>query len=202
MTTGAVEPSKLIAIAGGSCSGKSTLAEGLSAAVGGAAVIALDSFYRDLDYLPPALRGHENFDHPDALDFALVRECLEKLRTGHSTPIPEYDFSQHTRVGFRCVEPRQYVVLEGLHALYVPELRDAATLRVFVELDLEVCLERRLVRDSRERGRSDSAIRAQFADTVKPMYTRFVLPTKRWADVLVQGDAPTEDAIDLVFSRL
>ena len=202
MTTGTSELSKLIAIAGASCSGKSTLAAELSAALGGAAVIALDSFYRDLAHLPPALRGHENFDHPGALDFALVRECLEKLRTGRSASIPRYDFREHTRVGFRRAEPRPYVVLEGLHALYLPEIREAAALRVFVELEPELCLRRRLVRDSHERGRSDSAIRAQFAETVEPMYAQYVLPTKTWADILMRGDTPTEEAIGLVLSKL
>jgi uridine kinase len=179
---------RLIAIAGGSGAGKTTIARALAAALGDAAVVPLDRYYRDQTHLPLWERTQLNFDHPDALEFALLESHLESILAGRAIDVPRYDFNSHARVaGTDRVEPRRFVILEGLHTLHRESIRVRAHRRVFVDTALEVCLARRIARDRRERGRNEAVVRAQFETTVVAMYEQFVEPCRRWADVTVDG---------------
>lgn len=193
---------RLIGIAGPSCSGKTELARALASRLG-APILGLDSYYRDLPHLPPARRARLNFDEPAALDGALLIEHVRRLKEGLPAEKPVYDFATHTRTAvIETVEPRAYIVVEGLFALYWEELRRLYTLSVFVKLDDAACYRRRLERDVRERGRTPESVLEQYTATVRPMAQRYVLPAETVADVVVGGDEPLEKSVVQVLERL
>lgn len=197
------KPIRVIAVAGGSCSGKSTVAAGVAEAVGAAIVISTDQYYRDLSHLPLHERSACNFDHPDALEHELLIEHMGLLAVGKEVEAPQYDFATHTRLpDSKVVEPEEYVILEGLYALHWEGIRDLAALRVFVELDHETCLDRRVARDVRERGRNSDAVRAQYEQTVIPMYEKYILPKRATADIVLLGDAPIAELVATVLESL
>jgi uridine kinase len=178
---------EIIAIAGGSCSGKSTLADALALQLG-AAVLCMDRYYRELGHLTLDERAAANFDHPDALDYNLWLRHLGELARGRAIEAPTYDFVTHTRTAERArVDPAGWIVVEGLLSLHYPEARSMFALRAFVECPLEVCLARRLARDAADRGRTTESILRQWNGTVRPMYEAFVAPTTAYADVVVNG---------------
>lgn len=190
----------IIAIAGGSCSGKTSLANAVAEQVPGTdtVIIALDSYYRDLSNLEFAMRAAHNFDHPDSLDFELFECDLGLLASGRGALIPVYDYVTHTRAPretWRAIVPRapgtsRYIIVEGLHALYRESSRMLYDLGVFIDIDLDTCLRRRIERDVRERGRTRESVTEQFERTVRPMYEKFVLPSRRYADLTVDGTMP------------
>lgn len=184
----------LIAIGGGSGSGKTWLAERLVKEFGkDAGRLSLDDFYRDLSHLPSEERDRTNFDHPNAIDWTLFRRCLEGICTSETAELPSYDFATHTRrTETKSWPPRRLVVLDGLWLLRRVELRRLYRLRVVVECPENIRLERRLARDQRERGRSAQSVRAQFAQHVTPMHNRFVAGQARHADLVVAS--PTSPA--------
>jgi uridine kinase len=192
----------LIGIAGASGSGKSYLAERVANALR-APVLSLDSYYRDLAHLPLAERATQNFDHPDALDWSLLLQHLGLLAIGQGACVPTYDFETHTRTAqVAALVPTPYLVLEGIHALYHPAVRELLTLQVFVDLPAEVCLERRLERDVRDRGRTPESVHEQYERTVLPMYHEFVLPCRAYADVSVPGDNYANHSAQVVLNWL
>ncbi len=192
---------ELIAIAGCSCAGKSTIARELARTID-AAVIPLDGYYRDLSHLPPAAREQVNFDTPEAIEEALLVADLRRLLAGETIARPVYDFTTHTRKPGRIpVEPAPYILLEGLFAWYWEQVRRLCSLRVYVEVTHETALRRRLERDVRERGRSETSVRRQFEATVQPMAERYVLPLRRWADIIVDGTALVEENVDRILQR-
>jgi uridine kinase len=196
------ERRRLIGIAGPSGSGKTLLARAVAARTG-ATVLALDHYYRDLSHLPLAERERVNFDEPAALDWALAVEQVAALRRGLAIERPEYDFTTHTRRAVTArVEPGPAVVVDGIFALHSEAMRALFDLRVFVELEDAVCLERRLERDLRERDRTRESVLQQYAETVRPMAERWVLPTRAHADVVVRGDADLEESARAVLARL
>ena len=179
---------QIIAIAGASGSGKSYLAKHIAKALR-APILSLDSYYRDLSHLSPEDRAKQNFDHPDALDWTLLALHLSQLARGHDIRVPVYDFQSHSRLAETVPLPAsRYLVIEGILALHHPAVRDATTLKVFVELPTAVCLARRLDRDVRERGRSADSVHQQYEQTVLPMFRQFVEPSRCFADVCVRGD--------------
>jgi uridine kinase len=184
----------MLGVTGPSCSGKTGLAELLASRLeSGAAVLSLDAYYRDLATLDPAARESHNFDHPDSVDRPLLFEQFAALGRGETVPAPVYDFATHTRAaGRRLVGPGGVVVVEGLLLFHWSELRRRLDFSVFIEAPHRVCLERRLARDVRERGRSEAGVREQYERTVRPMYERFVAPTRKHADLVVDGTAPRE----------
>lgn len=186
-------PPYLIAIAGPSCSGKSELSKRLSGELR-APVVSLDSYYRELAHLPLEERARMNFDEPAALDEALLLAQVRALAAGRAIDRPVYDFSRHTRSGqFERIEPAPFVIVEGLLALYWPELRALYGTKVYIDAaDDEVCFRRRLERDVRERGRTPESVYAQYQATVRPMAERYILPTRAWADLVVSGVEPLE----------
>jgi uridine kinase len=195
----------LIGIAGPSCSGKSVLAAGVARRLGisESAVIPLDAYYRDLSALRPEERAETNFDHPDALDRRLLSEHLRALARGEPVSRPVYRFDSHTRSGRGCEVPvDSYIVVEGLFALYWSDVRACLGLRVFVDADERLCLDRRLERDTRRRGRTPASVRRQFRETVVPMSRRHVLPTRRYADLVVRGDEPLDRGVAAIVDRV
>ncbi len=191
----------LIGVAGSSGSGKSELAARLSSVLN-APVIPLDSYYLELGHLSYQERCSVNFDEPASLDFALLLDHISKAARGEPIDVPEYDFSRHTRAPRTDrIEPGEFLILEGLFALYWENLRSLFGARVFVDLPDEICYARRLERDVRERGRTPESVRAQYFSTVKPMGERYILPTRAHADVVVRGDAIIQDSVAEVLAH-
>jgi uridine kinase len=190
----------LIVIAGPSGSGKSTLAGHLTRLLDAASeVIDLDSYYRPRHGLPPEQRAAVNFDHPDALDWPLLESHLRELLAGRAVDAPVYLFDQHTRAAStRRIEPRPYLILEGILALHSPEIRAAAAVKAFVTAGADECFRRRLERDVMERGRSPESVFEQYQSTVWPTALSYVLPTERYADLVVSGEAPLEASASAV----
>ncbi len=180
----------LIGIAGPSCAGKTELAKSLAATLA-ATTISLDAYYRELDHLSLAERARSNFDHPSALDRDLLASQMGALAQGAAIDLPVYDFATHARTtATRHIVPAEFVIIEGLFALYWEDLRALFGTRVFVEAPDDVCLERRVARDVRERGRTRASVLRQFAATVQPMAALYLLPTRAFADVVVSGLQP------------
>lgn len=192
----------IIGIAGPSGAGKSHLAQHLSQRLR-APVLALDHYYRDLSHLAPDVRALMNFDEPTALEHDLLIEHVKHLRDGQSIEVPAYDFSRHTRsVQTWSLVPAPFAILEGLFALYWPELRELVSTAVYVEMDDNVCLQRRLERDVQERGRTPESVVSQYRSKVAPMAQRFVSPSSRYADVVVSGSVPIDSSISLVLNHV
>ncbi|MBN2311157.1 MAG: uridine kinase [Candidatus Hydrogenedentes bacterium] len=195
----------LIGIAGPSCAGKTVLAHALAARLARRqpVILPLDMYYADLAGVDPAARSRANFDTPDALDWPLVMAHVTALARGRAIAMPVYDFVHHTRAAdTRPLGPGRIVIVEGLFALAHPELRALYDTRVFVTAPDAVCLARREARDVRERGRSAESVRTQYAETVRPMAQRHVLPTQRFADFVVSGDEAFEAAVEQIAGRM
>ena len=186
----------LIGVAGPSCSGKSSLAARIAARLNedaaaphdGAAVLSLDAYYRPLAHLSPAERACYNFDAPEALDSDLLLRHARLLHCGEAVQCPAYDFAAHTRTaGTVEVAPRPFIVIEGLFAFYWEELRSLFGTKLYVDLDEELCMERRIARDMRERGRTRESVIRQSRATVAPMARQYVDPARAHADLIVGG---------------
>ena len=180
----------LIAITGGSGSGKTWLAKKVKRRLGRqAGLLSLDDFYRDLSALPPRERNRVNFDHPDAIDWDLFHQCLEAIRRGEAVRLPGYDFATHTRTArTRRWQPRPVVVIDGLWLLRRPALRKLYAQTVYVDCPEELRLARRLARDQDERGRSRASVLRQWRSQVKPMHDAHVAPQARLARLRVTPD--------------
>jgi uridine kinase len=174
----------LVAIVGGSGSGKSWLAAKLKAALGqNVARLSQDNFYRDRSALSPSRRTRLNFDHPRALDWPLLERVLERFCARRPTRVPRYDFKTHSRLKAKERLPTKGILLvDGLWLLRRPRLRRLFSLRVFLDCPRGLRLKRRLARDQAMRGRTRASIEEQFWSTVEPMHARYVVPQKRWAD--------------------
>lgn len=192
----------LIGIAGPSCSGKSEVSRRV-AEVLGAPVLSLDSYYRDLSHLTIEERAAVNFDAPDSMDSALLIRQIRELAAGIAIRKPIYDFSRHTPSDdFEFIEPAEFVVVEGLFALHWKEVRDLLHTRVFISADHEACFERRLYRDVRERGRTEESVHKQYRETVRPMCDQYIMPTLRYAHLVLNGVAPLERSVRFVTSQV
>lgn len=181
----------LIGIAGGSCSGKSEITRSLTTLLGDAVHIELDAYYR-----PIAVDGERdvmshNFDDPAAIDHDLLLVHMTRIAGGDAIHIPIYDMTSHSRrTDTRRLEPQRFVIVEGLHALYWPDLRRLFHKTVFVDAPEGVCLERRIARDVATRGRDPDEVRHRYDHHVVPMYRRYVMPVRVFADVPVNGLYP------------
>jgi len=195
----------LIGVAGGTGSGKTTVANQILQRVGAEHItyIPHDAYYRDHSHLPPRLRDQVNFDHPDSLETELLVEHLKELRSGRAVEIPIYDFTTHTREKqTRRVKPAPVVLVEGILVFVEPELRDLFDVRLYVDTDADVRFIRRLRRDIEERGRSVESVCEQYLSTVRPMHLEFVEPSKRYADVIIPEGGFNEVAIEMVAARI
>ena len=195
----------LIAIAGASGAGKTTLAGRLAEALGAggprAPVVPLDAYYRDDPDEGPAARAARNYDEPEALEAALLLEHLRRLRAGRAAERPSYDFRTHRRTARTVLlRPAAYVVVEGLLALHWPAVRSLCATKVFLTIDQDLALARRIARDTNVRGRTEDSVRRQWSETVQPMFRRHVEPTRRFADLTVDGAAPVRAAAATVLA--
>jgi uridine kinase len=195
----------VIGVAGGTGSGKTTVASRILERVGAQhiAYIAHDAYYRDLRHLPDRLRAQVNFDHPDALETELMIEHLRRLRAGQPVEIPIYDFTTHMRTNrTQRVEVAAVVIVEGILVFVEPELRELFDVKIYIDTDADVRFIRRLRRDIKDRGRSVESVCQQYLSTVRPMHLEFVEPSKRYADVIIPEGGFNEVAIEMVASRL
>ena len=195
----------MIGIAGGTGSGKTTVAHRIIESVGPSSVVYLqqDSYYRNLGDMPVELRHHVNFDHPDAFDIDLLINHVEALQAGEAIEQPVYDYKTHSRKAeVTHVEPRPIILLEGILVFGYPRLRGLMDLKVFVDADADIRFIRRLDRDVHERGRSLESVIEQYTVTVRPMHLQFVEPSKRYADVIIPEGGFNPVSIDLVTGKI
>jgi uridine kinase len=196
--------SLLIGIAGGTGSGKTTLAQRIEAALPkDVTLLEQDSYYRDRSHLSAAERAKVNYDEPAALENDLLAAHLLALRAGQAVDTPDYDFATHTRKPVeRRVVPSAIIVVEGILLFAVPELRNAFDLRIFVDTDDDIRLMRRIRRDIVDRGREIDDIERQYHDTVRPMHLLHVAPSKRFAHLIVPEGGENAEALDVIVGRL
>jgi uridine kinase len=195
----------LIGIAGGTGSGKTTVARKIAEMLppGEAAVVEHDWYYRDNAHLSFEERARLNYDEPAALENDLLVAHLRALRDGQPVECPQYDFSRHVRLPeSRRVEPRRIVVVEGILLFAVPEVRDVFDLRLFVDTDDDIRLMRRIKRDLLYRGRDIESIQSQYYETVRPMHRLHVAPSKRFAHLIIPEGGENREAVDVIVGRL
>jgi len=195
----------LIGIAGGTGSGKSTVAQNIAAGLptGTCVTIDHDSYYKDCPDLSFEQRQEVNYDHPEALDNELLTRHLDQLKEGHSAQIPLYDFVTHSRKEeTRSVEPAPLVIVEGILIFVDEKIRERLDIKIFVDTDADIRAFRRIRRDMEKRGRAFGQIREQYYKTVRPMHNQFVEPSKRWADLIIPEGGNNEVALNLVVGNL
>ena len=195
----------VLGIAGGTGSGKTTVAERLLAGLGQQAIVLIDhdAYYRDRSSLSAAERLRLNYDHPDAIETDLLVAHLTDLRAGRAVEIPQYDFRQHVRrAETRRIEPAPVVIVEGILVLAEERLRAQMDLRIFVDTDADIRLMRRLERDIEQRGRTFTQVREQYNATVRPMHLAFVEPSKRFADLIIPEGGENRPALDTIIGHL
>lgn len=194
----------LIAVVGGSGSGKTTVARTIYDTMPmNAAFIDMDAYYRDLSHLSYEERCRVNFDHPDAFDLELMLEQLGELQAGRAIRKPSYDFTRHTRAA-ETVEilPREVIVVDGILLLADPRLRNRFDIKVFVDVDDDVRFIRRLQRDVSERGRTMGDVIRQYLTTVRPMHLEFVEPSRRHADVIIPEGGHNRIGVEMILARV
>jgi uridine kinase len=195
----------VIGIAGGTGSGKTTVAQVVLERVGAQhlAVLPHDAYYKDLSGLSQAQRASINFDHPDSLDTDLLIEHIKSLKAGKTIQLPVYDFKTHTRTPLTIpIEPQPVIIVEGILIFAEPRLRELFDVKIFVDTDADIRFIRRLERDINERGRTSASVIQQYLTTVRPMHQEFVEPSKRYADVIIPEGGLNNVAIDMVVARL
>lgn len=195
----------VLGVAGGTGSGKTSVAQAILDEVGHEriAFLAQDSYYKDIRWESAEHLRHHNFDHPDALDNELLVEQLRALKEGRPVAVPIYDFVRHVRIERTVhVDPRPVILIEGILLFVEPELRDLLDLKVYVDTDADVRLMRRVHRDIEERGRTYDDVFRQYTETVRPMHLEFVEPSKRWADVIVPEGVSNRVALEMVVARV
>lgn len=192
-------------VAGGTASGKTTVARTILDAVGASRIAYLphDAYYKDRPDLSFEERAHLNYDHPNSLQTGLLVRHIKNLLDGTPVNVPVYDFTTHRRTAETLfVEPSPIILVDGILIFTKRRLRELMAIKVFVDTDSDVRFIRRLNRDIHERGRSLDSVVEQYLDTVRPMHLKFVEPSKRYADVIIPGGGLNKVAIDMVVSRL
>lgn len=199
--------SLIIAISGASGSGKSLFTENLLNAFSAdgrpVQILREDHYYRAQDHLPMAEREKKNYDHPNAFEHELLKEHLMDLKQGKAIDYPHYCFTTHTRLpDTERLEPAPVIILEGIMLLARPELLPLFNVKIFVDTPLDICLMRRMMRDVKERGRSIESVARQYEETVKPMYHKFIEPSRFTADVNVTQGGMNEIALEVIKSHI
>ncbi|ABO23442.1 uridine kinase [Shewanella loihica] len=199
----------IIGIAGASASGKSLIAktifEELCRDLGTdqIGVIAEDAYYKDQGHLSMDQRVLTNYDHPKALDHQLLCEHLSALKNGEAVEIPQYSYTEHTRMAETVtMTPKKVIILEGILLLTDPNLREQMDASVFMDTPLDICFMRRLTRDVAERGRTMESVMQQYTQTVRPMFLQFIDPSKQYADIIVPRGGKNRIATDILKARI
>jgi uridine kinase len=194
-----------VGIAGGSASGKTSLARALARALPqeGHVLVEQDAYYRSLSHLAIAERAQTNFDHPDAFDWELLRHQITELLAGRAVNAPVYDYAVHDRSATpRRLEPAPLILLEGILAFHDPALRELMDIKVFVDTPSDLRLLRRVQRDTLERARALEAVLEQYEHVVRPMHEQFCESTRQHADVIVPRGAHNRVALEMLHARL
>ena len=205
MTDPSQRPPFFLGIAGGSGSGKSTIARGILEALpaGAGVLLEQDHYYRAQTHLSLHERELVNYDHPDSLEFDLLLTHLDGLAAGQSIVRPTYDFAHHDRdTTGKPVLPARVIIVEGILVLTDPRLRTRFDVKLFVDTDADIRLMRRIRRDLEHRGRTFAQIRKQYYETVRPMHMAFVEPSKRFADLIIPEGGQNLVALDMILSHL
>lgn len=191
----------LVGIAGGSGSGKTTVAQALAEGYrpGQVQIIPLDAYYRDRQGMPFEERTQINYDHPEAFDEPLLLEQLAALKDGQAIDLPLYDYAKHERKRETIrVEPARVVILEGILVLAMESVLPLLDLKLFVDTEADLRFLRRMRRDVAERGRTVDSVCSQFLETVRPMHRTFIQPTRRHADLILPGEGEYETALSVL----
>lgn len=193
----------ILGIAGCSGSGKTTLAEELAREMEGTH-FHLDNYYRDLGHLTYEERCRQNFDHPDIIESDLLISHVTSLARGHTIRQPQYDFTTHTRVTGvqRMVEAPRLLIVDGIFALHYEGLRELYDLSIYVEAPDDICYQRRMARDIRDRGRTAESVAQHYAETVRPMAEQYVRPSAMHANIVVKGTESLDWSVEAVFNVL
>ncbi len=195
----------VIGIAGGTGSGKTTVARTVLDQVGRNHIAYLphDAYYRDLSGKSPEFRAKVNYDHPDSLDTDLLIDHIQALKNWQAIELPVYDFTTHTRTPRTVrIEPQRVILVEGILIFAEPILRKLFDIKIFVDTDADIRFIRRLQRDISERGRTTESVIRQYLDTVRPMHLEFVDTSKRYADVIIPEGGLNMVAMDMVIARI
>ncbi len=194
----------LIGIAGGTGSGNTTVALNIKEKIKEEILILdMDSYYKDHSDIPFTERVKINYDHPDTFDIPLLKEHLEKLLKGEEIKKPIYSFVDYVRLkDFELIKPQRIIILEGLFALFFEELRNLMDIKIYVDTDSDIRLIRRILRDTKDRGRTLESVIKQYTEIVRPMHMQFVEPTKRFADIIIPEGGYNIVAIDIVVSKI
>lgn len=196
----------IILVCGGSCSGKTAFAGKLYealAALGSTEYISMDDYYRDVSHLSEAELENYNFDVPEAIDSELLFEHLRKLASGTPVPRQQYDFKSHAvSVVPQLICPADYTVVEGIFAFYFEQMRNIASAKIFIRLDADLRLIRRIRRDRVERGLDAEFIVTQYLEAVRPMHELFVAPYEKFADLTLDGRYNFGNNIDIAIEHL
>lgn len=196
----------IIGIAGGTASGKTTIAKKVYQAsinYGTVALLKVDDYYHDLSYLSLSERQKMNFDHPDAYDSELLVDHLTKLKSGFLINKPTYDFVTSTRCKeTETIQPSDVIIVEGIMALAIAPLRSLLDIKIYVETPDDIRFIRRLERDIKDRGRTIDLVINQYLKTVRPMHINFVEPSKRFADIIIPEGGFNEVAIDFITTKI
>lgn len=195
----------IIGIAGGTGSGKSTVARKVAEALADSSVafLEMDAYYRDFRHLTLEQLHHVNWDHPDAFDTDLLTAHLEALTRGEAVEMPVYEFATHSRAArTHRIEPADVVVLDGILLLADANVRALCDVKVFVDADPDIRLIRRIRRDTAVRGRTLESVLDQYLSTVQPMHLQFVEPSKRYADVIVPRGGSNTVAIEMLVAKI
>lgn len=179
------------------------MARELASKLSGTTIVSLDSYYRGFAEIPLEARKKVNFDRPDALDWPLLHRHLELLASGKPFEEPVYSFADYARTArTNHIEPAEFLIVEGLFVFHWPELRSLIDTKIFVDTAASVCFNRRIQRDVAERGRTPDTVCEQYLRTVKPSAEWFVLPTRKFADLLVSGEDPLANSTAAVLGAI
>ncbi len=195
----------VIGIAGGTGSGKTTIAKSIIAELQSedVAYIQHDAYYRDRPDLTADERQRVNYDHPDSLDNALLIEHLDRLLSGRGVDRPNYDFVSHRRAAeVTPMEPRPVVIVEGILIFVDAGLRQRMDIKLFIDTPADIRILRRIRRDMAQRGRTFDDIRRQYYETVRPMHEAFVSPTRRWADLIIPEGGNAKVAVEVIVDKI
>ncbi len=196
----------IIGIAGGTASGKTTVAKILherTLPIGSVAMLRMDDYYKDNTKLSLEERRQINFDHPDAYDIDLLMEHLKELKKGHSIEKPIYDFVVSNRMQeTETINPGNVIIVEGILLFAIPKLRNLFDIKIYVETPDDIRFIRRLKRDIEKRGRSIESVVNQYLNTVRPMHETFVEPSKKYADLIIPEGGHNEVAMDVILTKV